>query len=205
MAQERFLPEIARFMREGPAKTAPCTTVVCLGSSIMRLWPLHMAETLLGRPVLNLAFGGSQTHDLVEHMDVLCDLVARSQPSYILFYCGSNDISYGSMAPDVFARAELFLTKILRTCREGTRCYVISVLASPEKREDNMLYAQVVDYNAKLAHLCQKNTSMTFVDVNARMTSTKGNLQKYFEFDGVHLTEQGYEEWGRVIHGAVLA
>ena len=198
MAQERFQQDIAFFVENGPAFTAPAGTTVCLlGSSIMRMWPKRMAEEALSAPVLNLAFGGSQTFDLVEHRTVLCDLVARSRPLGVLFYCGSNDISYGERAGAIFERAKSFLD-VLR--QNDAPIHVIGVLESPEKKCDDSRLREVRAYNGLLEEYCDKNSpTCAFVDPQPSLTSTVQQCREHFEYDGVHLSNKGYAQWSAII------
>ena len=80
--------------------------MVCTGSSIMKQWTT-VAEDMAPMPVINRAFGGSQTWEVLHYMD---RIVMPYKPRVIMYNCGSNDLNNGRDGQVIFEAFAEFVT-----------------------------------------------------------------------------------------------
>ena len=104
-AGDWFDPEIRRFVRIDAADPPPKRAALFVGSSIFREWreSRDFDADFAPTRVINRAFGGSTTEDLLRVVDAIA---TPHDPEIIVYYCGSNDVSEGRGAAairDAFA------------------------------------------------------------------------------------------------------
>jgi hypothetical protein len=87
--QPGFGDEIDRFVAQDRISPPPEGAILFIGSSIFVEWKdLRMQMAPL--PVINRAFGGAQTWEVLHYMD---RIVLPYKPKIIVYYCGSNDVA----------------------------------------------------------------------------------------------------------------
>ena len=104
-AGDWFDPEIRRFVRIDAADPPPKRAALFVGSSIFREWReiRDFDADFAPTRVINRAFGGSTTEDLLRVVDAIA---TPHDPEIIVYYCGSNDVNEGRGAAairDAFA------------------------------------------------------------------------------------------------------
>ena len=85
-------------------------TIVFVGSSSIRFWE-DLQDRFPEKQVLNSGFGGSQTSDLLLHLN---DLVLRYQPKKVFIYEGDNDISNHKRPKSILGTTETIIQQLLR-------------------------------------------------------------------------------------------
>src|SRR6266853_5287127 len=104
----------ARQQSSAASPTRP--VLVFVGSSIFHRWP-NLAAQMAPLPVMNRAFDGAQTTDMLRILD---SVLTDEMPKVIVYYCGSNDVSAGQPATAIFDRIREFFARV-STARPGTR------------------------------------------------------------------------------------
>ncbi len=89
-----FQKDIKEMLKQDASAPPSQGAVLFLGSSIVRFWAT-LARDMSPLQVVNRAFGGARTWEVLHYMD---RIVLPCKPAVIAYYCGSNDIEYGSRA-----------------------------------------------------------------------------------------------------------
>ena len=191
----KFEPEFKAFVDADRALPPRQGGIVFVGSSIFRKWTT-VAEQMAPLPVLNRAFGGSRTLDLLARFD---QIVTAYAPKVIVYYCGSNDLKAGTVTEDpvaIFARFREFSERV-RTNFPGTRQIFVSSTRSPDRVER---WTHVDHYNALVCVYCATTPHHTFIDVNPALVDGDGRprLDFYVE-DKLHFQPPAYVEFTKII------
>lgn len=113
---------------------------------------------------------------------------------------GVNDLNFGSTVEATLQNYRTMLDSFVQMRDElGTQFYLQSVLPV---REDVTIYdiknEDVRALNEGIAALADEY-EMTYIDVHASMTDEQGALNEAYSFDGLHLTEAGYQVWQELL------
>src|SRR5215471_3909026 len=87
---------------------APAGPIVFVGSSIFHRWTALSAQ-MSPLPVVNLAFDGAQTRDMLGLID---SRVVPNRPRVVAYYCGSNDVDAGEGAEAIAGRIRQFMDRV---------------------------------------------------------------------------------------------
>jgi lysophospholipase L1-like esterase len=196
---ERFAEDIAAFEAADAANPAPQDATLCIGSSSMRMWHPNLARDLAPLTVIPRGFGGSTMYDVLHYAP---RIVLPGRPRTILLYEGDNDIDFGVTPAAFMATFQAFVALVAREL-PATRIFVISIKPSglrwakwPAMREANDL----------LRAACETNPSLTYIDVAPHLLGEDGLPDDgLFLEDRLHLNEEGYAVWSRVVAGVLVA
>ncbi|MBC1234334.1 GDSL-type esterase/lipase family protein [Listeria booriae] len=203
-------PDITKFQNDIRAKyaianqTAKKGQILFVGSSLMEIFPIEkfQQEQDLGldKIIYNRGVRATTTADLLEHMDTLIfDLV----PNKIFINIGSNDIGFNVPENVFLANYETILQQIKEKLPD-TVVYVMAYYPintvddfGEKESEHSQLYEHRSNElnaaaSAKVEKLAHKN-GYEFINVNAGLTDSSGNLRKELTFDGAHMLPNGYE------------
>mmetsp|Transcript_86668 Transcript_86668/g.240332 ORF Transcript_86668/g.240332 Transcript_86668/m.240332 type:complete len:238 (-) Transcript_86668:150-863(-) len=176
------------------------------GSSILRLWK-DAAGHWDPLPTLNRAFGGSRTWEAVLHFERGVSLYC---PRVIIFYCGSNDITFHVLrrsAEDEAVAEIVGNTKVLvrAVARIGAQMIVCSVIKAPQKRS-YVAMARMVDLvNSELRALCSGTEHAEFVDLNPHLEDHRGQpLADLYLPDQLHYLPEAYVRIHAALRDAAL-
>jgi len=160
--------------------------VMLVGSSILRMWESAESE-LAPLPVLNVAVNGSVTRDQLELVD---PVVVPYRPKIIVYYCGSNDISYGAPPSEVCGNFVEFSRRV-RSALPGVCVVYLSVIKCREKWGK---FAAIDEVNAAAAAFCRETSNHTYVDINERLLEPDGETPNddLFWDDLLHLLPDTY-------------
>ena len=174
---------------ESPAASGP---VVFVGSSIFHRWT-GLSQQMAPLPIVNLAFDGSQTADMLRMLD---PQVLPRRPKVIVYYCGSNDVDAGEPADAIVRRIRQFVDGAVKSI-PGVRVIFVSINRAPEKRDRwdivDAVNRQVAEYAAAMA-------GAQYVDVNPVLFNSDGEPRfELYVADQLHLRPAAYEEFARVL------
>ena len=157
-----------------------------VGSSIFRLWS-DAEEDLERFDVVNHAFGGSRTWELLEHAP---ELVSPFRPRTVVVYCGSNDVNASEPAAMIHERLRRF-TRRMEVEHPGVRIIHVSIARSPQKSD---LHDVVDELNLCIRMMCEDSPSRHFVDVNPGLCDPDGEpMRGFYLDDGLHHTSDAYD------------
>jgi lysophospholipase L1-like esterase len=187
-----FQKDIEAFEAQDAATPPRKGIVLFTGSSIFRFWT-YLERDMSPLPVLNRAFGGARTWEVLHYMD---RIVLPYNPSIIMYYCGSNDINYGARPEDIAHRFRLFTERVHKILPK-TRIFFVSIIRAPQKKDK----WDVIDAtNTLLQQYCEKASRVAFIDVNPAFfnKAQQPRIELYID-DGLHFKPEAYREMTRII------
>ena len=156
--------------------------IVLIGSSIISKWKL---DSLFGlKNIKNNGIPGLLTKKLFNTR------IDFSNPKYIIFYCGGNDLRNNISPSIIINNINKFLT-FLMTQFPDTQIIILSILMSENivnlkkiKKKINIVNNWYSDFS--------KNNSNHFIYIN--LNYTLFDTLDFYNPDGIHLNKNGYDE-----------
>ncbi len=125
------------------------------------------------------------------------DQVTDGHPKKIFLLIGINDVSHGLSVDQLADRYENLVNEIRKRSPE-TKLYLQSIMPINNDFGDYKRLkgkeSTVVQLNERIKGIAEKN-GLTYVDLWPFLSDSKGNLNKKFTNDGLHLTGPGYRAW----------
>jgi lysophospholipase L1-like esterase len=169
------------------------------GSSTIRLWKTLYDDFKDMQP-LNQGFGGSTLAACVWFFD---RLVGPYQPETLVLYAGDNDLGDGRNPEEVFIFFQQFVTNAHKHFGDMP-CFFISLKPSINRWHlvDKFRYAnQLIK-----AEIEKNDNNWHFINIFDHLIDEHGVPKKeYYDTDGLHLSEKGYEVWKNVIYPEVAS
>ena len=194
-SKARFEDDINAFLAADKTNPPPKGAILFIGSSIFRQWA-DLKEQMAPLPVFNRAFGGSQTSDILYHMD---KIVLPYEPRVIVYYCGSNDINANQRAQAIADRFRQFVTRV-RARLPQTRVLFVSINRAPQKEDK---WAVVDAANALIKEYCDSDKRLGFIDVNPLLFKDGKPRLELYQPDKLHFLEPAYAELAAIIKPVV--
>src|SRR5688572_13108340 len=192
----RWDKDIAAFEAQDRTNPPPKGAILFIGSSSIRLWKT-MADDLPEHKVINRGFGGSQIADSVHFVD---RMVVPYQPRRIVIYAGGNDINGGKTPEQVASDFKAFVAKVHAKLPE-TKIAYISIAGNPARWAQ---VERVKEANKLIREFTTTDKRLSFIDVFPHMLGKDGMpLPDIFVADRLHMNEEGYAIWKKVV-GAAL-
>lgn len=187
----RWEKAIADYEAQDRQQAPPQGGAVFVGSSSIRLWKLDRSFPNL--PAVNRGFGGSELADSVHFAD---RLITPHRPRAVVVYAGDNDLSRG-VSPEKVADDYRRLAETIRRDLPEARIVYIGIKPSLKRWA---LIEKVRQANALIREATEADDRQAFVDVDAPMLGDDGQPRpELFAADGLHLSEQGYALWTKLV------
>jgi lysophospholipase L1-like esterase len=171
---------------------APDNAVLFVGSSSIRLWH-SLAEDMAPIQVIQRGFGGSRTNDLVFYAD---RIVTPYDVKAIVIFIGTNDINVSDQPMEAVKNIEAGMASLMATIREthpDTDVFYIAITPTFLSWEK---WDAVQVANATVAALMAADPQAHFIETSDLFLEENGQPnKKLYQFDGLHLSEEGYERW----------
>lgn len=159
--------------------------IVFLGDSRVEECPWE--EWLHRTDISNRGIGGDTTQALLDRLpsDV------PSDPHTCMLQTGVNDLIAGDRPEDVAERIQRIVAYLHN--RKATLVILTSIIAAGQNQDAlaDHLNARITQTNALLRRI----EGVTYVDLNARLTTKDGYLDPQLSNDGIHLNAAGYTFW----------
>lgn len=193
----RYSKEIKDFLKMDSVDATKKKDAVFTGSSSIRKWKT-LADDMKNCKVLNRGFGGSTIPEVIYYAN---ELVFKHNPSKIVLYAGENDVADNKSSTKKVVSSFIYFQRLANLQLPESHVYFISAKPSPSRWK---LWPQIKLINQKIKQYCDTTLNCTFVDVSSAMLNEKGELKKeIFAVDGLHLNENGYKIWTKVIGKAL--
>jgi lysophospholipase L1-like esterase len=166
-------------------------TIVFTGSSSVRLWE-GLEDHFPNHQILNTGFGGSQTSDLLKHLQ---PLVLSYKPKMVFIYEGDNDINFKKSPNRVIRITRKIIDTIWQHYPE-TRIVLISAKPSIVRWD---LKKRYIKLNRKLKEFADQSPQIAFANVWDIMLKDEVINESLFIEDGLHMNQKGYDLWYEVI------
>lgn len=166
---------------------------VFYGSSSFTLWPGMYQDFAELKPI-NLGFGGSTLAACVWFFERIMTTVTT--PQRFVIYAGDNDLGDGRHPTEVL----LFYRQLIRLV--GDRfgvipCFFVSIKPSIQRWE---IIGSIRMANELIREETGKDPQQHYIDIFPHMVNYQGYPRKsLFEADGLHLSQDGYAIWKKVI------
>jgi lysophospholipase L1-like esterase len=195
-------PEIRRLEREDRRGMPPEGVIVFTGSSSIRFWKT-LENDMAPLPVLNRGFGGSQIFEATHYVD---RIVLPYRPRAVVLYAGENDIagvkfSRKKSAEELEYDFQQFCVAVHAHFPDASIYYVsikppkLRIKLWPEMQKANRLIEQFTGSDLRLH----------YVDVATHMLDSEGQPRRdLFKWDGIHMNEEGYVIWTRILKPILL-
>lgn len=169
-----------------------------VGSSLMEQFPIEEFQLDLSLPslVYNRGVGGFTTEEMAEYLDIC---IYQLHPSRIFLNIGTNDMNPADYRLEaLMERYEHIVTDIRKHLPETELTllayYPVNHQAAPD---DSWFFyrtnGRIQEANQAVKVLCEKY-GLGFLDLNAPLTDSQGNLKTEYTIDGVHMYPNGYRE-----------
>lgn len=189
-----YFDDIATYDAEN---SAPDDPIVFVGSSSINFW--KTAHYFPQFPVINRGFGGSQASDATHWVK---EAVLQYDPSVVVYYEGDNDTNAGKKAPQIFDDMREF-AEAVHAALPGTHVVFLSVKPSESRWEQ---WGEMQATNALLQQYASEHYNVHYVDVGFDLLGANGRpIPELFRTDDLHLTEDGYEIWTRIVTPVLAA
>jgi hypothetical protein len=178
----------------GQTNAPPTGRILFIGSSIFAFWT-HLSEQMAPLPVLNRAFPGAVTQDMLNGTE---QLVLPYKPRIVVYYCGSNDVSAGEPAAAILERTKRFI-KVVHDKLPSTFIYYTSIQKAPEKRDR---WDVVEAVNKEMERYSYQTGNLGYIDLNPVLFDRRGNLREdLFLPDQLHFRpgSSAYAEFAQVV------
>jgi lysophospholipase L1-like esterase len=188
--------EIDRFLEEDRKSPPPKGAILFIGSSIFREWA-DLEAQMAPLPVINRAFGGSRTWEVLYYAD---RIVLPYEPRIIVYYCGSNDVDSGASAAEVAANFRAFVDKVAAPL-PGTRIFFVSINKAPQKRH---LWNVVDEANSRIRDYTKGSPRLGYIDVNPVLFDAAGKPRfDLYREDQLHFRRAAYAEFTKIIRPVI--
>ena len=173
--------------------------VVFVGSSSIRLWD-GLAEDMYPIEVLQHGFGGAKLNDVVYYAERLVNVY---QPRAVVVFAGTNDIDPSSKKPaeQLLASYKAFVATV-RADQPGIPIYYIGITPSPRRWT---VWPAAQATNTLIQQWSATDPNLHFIDTSASLMGSNGEPDPdNYRFDGLHLSDQGYAIWRKIIRQRLL-
>jgi len=189
---EDFTEEVAMIVqRNDSIWDEESETIVFTGSSSVRLWE-GLEDLFPERQILNTGFGGSQTRDLLKHLQ---PLVLSYKPEMVFIYEGDNDINFKKKPNRVIRITRKIINKIWQHNPE-TKIVLISTKPSIVRWH---LKKRYIKLNRKFKEFAERTPQVAFANIWDIMLKDEVVNESLFIEDGLHMNQKGYDLWNEVI------
>jgi lysophospholipase L1-like esterase len=177
----------------------PDNAVVFIGSSSIRLWD-NLDTDMAPVTVIRRGFGGSKLNDVVYYAQRLVNV---HQPVAVVVFAGSNDLRPGDTKPaEVLLESyKQFIAKV-RVSQKDLPIYFIAITPTISRWA---VWPEVQQTNQLIAEYSAQDDNLHVIDTGQALLGDDGkpNPENY-RLDRLHLSEQGYAIWTRLIRPHVL-
>lgn len=180
----------------------PVTTgkVMLYGSSFYTNWGYDRAREQLSRAtggkldIINHGFGGATIDELLYNYN---RLVKPYKPSAMVLRTGYNELSWG-LNPE---QSVFMLERLLEwSTKDNPEVKILIMKVFDTRHASPKLYEQIKEYNALMEQRLSDLENVQLFDINPFFYTDPANIgirqnfRDVFVADGLHLTDEAYEE-----------
>lgn len=172
--------------------------ILFVGSSLMEMFPIEEFIKERNLPVIayNRGVGGYKTEDLLKVLDIC---VYELSPRRIFINIGTNDLSDPNISMEqMISNYDQILTQIEAHLPQVElylmAYYPVNYEAAPEIMKACLKIRtneKINRANHEIMKLAEKHGGR-YIDVNAPLKDSNGNLKAVYCIDGIHIKREGY-------------
>lgn len=189
--------EIQKFEQLDQDEEYPENSILFTGSSSIRLWKT-LARDLAPYPVIQRGFGGSRLSDFTLYAE---RIIAPHPCSAIVIFI-ANDITGGKndKSPGEVALLYKHLLKTIRKSHRDTPVFWIEVTPTSSRWK---AWPEISEANKLISEMCSKGKNTYFISTKSSFLRDSKPIDEYFVSDKLHLNEEGYKLWTRIIKNEI--
>lgn len=191
--------DIREFEVDAKINQPPPHAVLFLGSSSIRLWH-SLAEDMHPIPVIQRGFGGARLNDLLYYTERLVNVPS---PRAIVVFAGTNDITpSAAKAPqELLTSYQKFVAQV-RSALPAVPIYYIAITPSPRRWQ---VWPIVQRANRLIQQYTGSDEFLHYIDTGPALLDSYGEPDEdHYVFDGLHLSDSGYNIWREIIYSRLL-
>lgn len=130
--------------------------------------------------------------------------IVKARPKKLFLMIGINDIFQGTEVITILRHVASIIKEFQELSPE-TLLFVQSILPVNESTllTDENINLSIFSLNDGLRLICRE-FQIHFVDLYADFLNEEGEMDSSYTFDGVHLSQAGYDLWARLIEPLVI-
>lgn len=174
--------------------------IIFLGNSITEggQWNLLFPN----ENVINRGISGDITAGILFRLDE----ITASKPLKIFLMIGTNDMARGKSIEHVIKGTRQIISKIQQQSK-NTKIYLQSILPVNPSVGNKFSghkgnHQKIIDANIQLQQLAAA-LHIIYIDVHKALRNRRKYLKSTFTYDGLHLSEKGYQKWKHVLKNHV--
>ncbi len=180
-------------------RTALKGQIVCVGSSLMEMFPIEewVKEWGPDAPVIyNRGVGGYKTTDILPILDAC---VLDLKPRRVFINIGTNDLSDASIPMEELMGNYDRILAVIQEELPGVEIYLMAYYpvnyeAAAEEMKSCLLVRnndKINRANEEVKKLAEKH-HQRFININKNLMDEKGNLKAEYTIEGMHIRPEGY-------------
>jgi hypothetical protein len=168
--------------------------ILFIGGTSIRLWD-ELEQRFPGVPIIKRGVGGSELSDLVKYYTPY--ILFPYKPRKIFIYAGENDVFGGKSIPIVLNEFVQLFSMIRKELPEAD-VYFLSIKYNPSRITFSPLFDQA---NQAIKSYLKDKRKGHYLDVNTVLLKPGTSIpdSTMFKSDNLHLNQQGYDQWQKVI------
>ncbi len=174
--------------------------MIFIGDSITDLYKLDAHYSSLPLAAYNRGISGDNTSGVLKRLETS---VFALEPSNVVLMIGTNDMGTGQSDGQILEKYEKIVKEITERLPEA-RLFCMSVIPQNytrpyvSKEELDILNAQILRINSEIEAVSEKHGA-EYIDLHSHLTDESGLLKEEYTEDGLHLDNEGFEVWTRVL------
>ena len=166
--------------------------LLMIGSSILKNW--KQLVKLDKMSVINNSKCGSTTEYQLKNFD---ELVLNTNPSVIIWYCGSNDVVNNVTVYSIILNTLKWINKV-HLLYPNCKILLLSIIKSPFQLKNNN--GKIITFiNDVLCNIVKNNKNRIYVNINPYIENNNEPIQHYYKKDNIHLTNSAYKKLTSIV------
>lgn len=175
------------------------SAILFIGSSSIRLWRT-LDRDMQPFVTIRHGFGGAKLADVEFYAK---DLVNGFAPRAVVVFAGSNDLSPGNAKPpEVLLDTYRRFVAMVRSDLPSTQIYFIGITPTLLRWE---VWDIIRATNRLIREFSDEQDGLHYIETGPLLLGQNGEPDPdHYRFDGLHLSERGYEIWTDVIRSRLM-
>jgi lysophospholipase L1-like esterase len=125
--------------------------------------------------------------------------IIKARPKKLFLMIGINDFFQGTDEITILRHIASIITEFQENAAE-TEIFVQSILPVNENKlmTDDNINLSIFSLNDGIRMICHE-FQIHFADIYGYFLNSRGEMDEMYTYDGVHLSQEGYDQWARLI------